>query len=453
MSSIANKMSNFRFRISDYHAVADADIKINGVTVIAGPNASGKSTIARWLYYIVHAICDYDKLVVNNGMGPIFDALSRLKTVAGVLDMEDSLKIRNAIDEIRHDFYSGDSSFEEVKNDGLLVINIFLDYLQKKISGNADSLDLRRLSAYLHISRNMLDGKDSALATVENSLSSPIVWSCHDIEHRLSDRSLSNLTDVLEFIVDHDFDESIPHLEFAEEETPLLDADFFRQPLALKRSIYFDTQKIGNALNPSSSTPIRKFLHIRNTAVHPNARIVADMIKNIIDGSIEINKDDDLSFRRNTLIFRMRNGQTIQLKAAATGVISFAYILRLIENGWLNDESLLIIDEPEAHLHPQWIVEYAKILILINKFLGTKVLVSSHNPDFVAAIRAIAIAHEMSGSTNFYIAKEVDVPEYVRHEDYYIPSYEFKCLGCEIAQIFDSFNIALDRIAEYGVQE
>ena len=29
----------------------------------------------------------------------------------------------------------------------------------------------------------------------------------------------------------------------------------------------------------------------------------------------------------------------------------------------------MIIDEPEAHLHPQWIVEYARLIVLLHKKL------------------------------------------------------------------------------------
>lgn len=38
-------MSKYRFNISDYHAIENADILVDGITVLAGPNGSGKSTI------------------------------------------------------------------------------------------------------------------------------------------------------------------------------------------------------------------------------------------------------------------------------------------------------------------------------------------------------------------------------------------------------------------------
>lgn len=35
-------MSKYRFNISDYHAIENADILVDGITVLAGPNGSGK---------------------------------------------------------------------------------------------------------------------------------------------------------------------------------------------------------------------------------------------------------------------------------------------------------------------------------------------------------------------------------------------------------------------------
>lgn len=35
-------MSNYRYTLSDYNAIKEADIAINGITVLAGENGCGK---------------------------------------------------------------------------------------------------------------------------------------------------------------------------------------------------------------------------------------------------------------------------------------------------------------------------------------------------------------------------------------------------------------------------
>ena len=139
-------------------------------------------------------------------------------------------------------------------------------------------------------------------------------------------------------------------------------------------------------------------------------------------------------FRRST------DGLIIELADSATGIKSFAILQMLLSHGLLNDKTLLILDEPEAHLHPQWIVEYARVLVLLNKRLGVRFMLASHNPDMVSALRYISEKEETLDDLNFYLSEEVENQQYI-----------FRDLGVDIEPIFDSFNVAFDKISRYGV--
>ena len=160
-------------------------------------------------------------------------------------------------------------------------------------------------------------------------------------------------------------------------------------------------------------------------------------ISRIIGGNFTVESD----FLKNKEIhFVSADGLDIELEKAATGLNSFAYLQMLLKNGYLDSDTLLLIDEPEAHLHPQWIVEFARLLVNIHKKLGVYIMVASHNPDMVSAIRSISKKEDLADKTNFYLAvKEKDSLKY---------TYEY--LGTDISRIFESFNIALSRINEYG---
>lgn len=163
-------------------------------------------------------------------------------------------------------------------------------------------------------------------------------------------------------------------------------------------------------------------------------------VKGILEGETVLEKGD--LFKTNSLRYVSKDKKVnILLKDAATGFKTFSYLQRLLENGLLNDETLLMIDEPEAHLHPQWIVEFARLLVLLNKELGLKIMIASHNPDMVAAIHDIANKEGVLENTNFYVAQ----PENPKSHQYI-----FKDLGHDVDEIFESFNIALDNIGRYG---
>lgn len=160
-------------------------------------------------------------------------------------------------------------------------------------------------------------------------------------------------------------------------------------------------------------------------------------ISKLIKGQVKISKDD---FNQDELHYIREDGLDIKLDDVATGLKSFSYIQRLLENGYLNDTTLLLIDEPEAHLHPQWIVEFARLLVLLNKELGVKIMIASHNPDMVAAIQSIARKENTLDTTRFYIAEKAETPY----------TYSYRDLAHEIEDIFKSFNIAYERIEQYG---
>lgn len=69
----------------------------------------------------------------------------------------------------------------------------------------------------------------------------------------------------------------------------------------------------------------------------------------------------------------------------ATGIKSFGILQILLSSGVINTSSLLIIDEPEVHLHPKWEIEYSKLLVLLSK-AGVQIIISSHSPYFIQAI-------------------------------------------------------------------
>jgi predicted ATPase len=156
-------------------------------------------------------------------------------------------------------------------------------------------------------------------------------------------------------------------------------------------------------------------------------------------GSVTDEKDifgnKELSFKRAS------DNLTIKLEQMATGIKSFAYLDRLLENGYLTQGNILILDEPEAHLHPQWIVEFARMLVKIHKETGLFIMLASHDPDMVSAIRYIAEKEDVLDDTTFYLAEQ----------DKNAETFSYKELGHDIEPIFASFNKSFDLIEKYGV--
>ncbi|MBR2199750.1 MAG: AAA family ATPase [Bacteroidales bacterium] len=100
---------------------------------------------------------------------------------------------------------------------------------------------------------------------------------------------------------------------------------------------------------------------------------------------------------------------------------------------------MLILDEPESHLHPQWIVEYANLIVLLQKQLGTKFFIATHSTDMVSAIRYIAEKEDCLKNVSFYLADELQNGK-----------YSYKDLQNDIEPIFESFNKSYAKLDEYA---
>ena len=80
----------------------------------------------------------------------------------------------------------------------------------------------------------------------------------------------------------------------------------------------------------------------------------------------------------------------IDLKNMASGMKTMAAVVRAVENRSIRRGSLLIIDEPESNLHPEWQVKFAVFLVLLQKRLGVSILLNTHSPYFLQAINLYA---------------------------------------------------------------
>ena len=232
-------------------------------------------------------------------------------------------------------------------------------------------------------------------------------------------------------------------LQLFEDGVELFDAGHISSLYNLRKVVYVDTpMAIGSAVGFNIF-----WRELHNLMYNPKERIssretkiILRRVKQIIGGEVKQVEDEFFTDIPNLRYVSNDGTIDIELPKAATGVKTFSYLQQLLQNGYLTDQTLLLIDEPEAHLHPQWIVEYARLLVLIHKKLGVKIMIASHNPDMVAAIRSIAEKEEVLSDTHFYLA-ERDMED---------NQYTYRNLGQEIGDIFHSFNIALDRIHLYG---
>lgn len=414
--------SNIKVVTEGFRAIGHATIQISGITVVAGENSSGKSTISKLLYELFNTVANYEVLVKEELIREFNDLFQFFRIVSTDLKEFDYFNIR----QLSYEGVYNDLSLKEIEDTLLSFLN--------KIYQN----DIQKSNRYNTIVDSILGEKITDHNNDLTRLESFIKNKIREAEERVKARSINLFTQELSKEFRSNVLPDIFEVSEEEEVIVALNKPSLSLPFSIKKAIYIDTPmslSVWEDNNKYWSTLNRLLLRVEKKASYPSSMslLISDNIKGEADTSGLLN---------NELSFYREDGEVFDLAEVATGIKAFSIIQLLLKNGHIDNRTLLIIDEPESHLHPQWIVEYARMIVLLHKHIGVKFFLASHNPDMVSAIRYIAEKEEVLDNVNYYLAEKAEGETYL---------YNYTPLGSDISPIFKSFNIAIDRISQYSV--
>lgn len=437
------KTPNIRVKTEGFRAVNKADLIIDGITLVAGENGCGKSSISKLLYFLYKTVSNYDFLVKKKLFSNLQDILRFLDIVQQELTF--SLKDRNLRDEYRREIselkrglYDSEFLEDELTNWIRVVDKIEQIYTSSDVKSINPSV-IGKSVRLKYIIRDILkiENTDDEFSESFPKIKVLIERRFKEAINKIKLRPTSLFVEELKSVFsDGDLPKKFEVLEF-DDLIVALDKNNLSIPYSIQNAIYIDTPMMISVEDSHNEhwNDLNELLLEKGNKTNKFSSIISN---EIIQGDVVVEEGiysaDDFKFRRN-------DGSVFNLLDVATGIKSFSILQLLLKNGILTDKTLLIIDEPESNLHPQWIIEYARIIVMLNKELGVKFFLASHNPDMVSAIRYISEKEGVLESVNFYLAERKDNKF----------SYDYKFLDKEIDPIFESFNIAIDRINKYGI--
>ena len=77
----------------------------------------------------------------------------------------------------------------------------------------------------------------------------------------------------------------------------------------------------------------------------------------------------------------------------------------LLTSGVIERNGTIILDEPEIHLHPEWQLLFAELIVLIQKEFGVHVLLNTHSPYFLRAIQVYSAKYESADTCKYYLSE------------------------------------------------
>lgn len=383
-----------------------AEIDLKKLTIIAGENDNGKSTVGKVVFCIIKAISRYKEDLQESKEFKINEALTKLffflrREVAAFRHVPElyaqavrAIGEEHELDEKLECIENLIGGLGSVENEAVTNLKTAFDNIKKihaEPENKKKSIEnaLRKVFASEFDSSVLLNGKDEGFIQLFDGDTKLI-----DVKV-LAGNKIQLLSDI--------------------EKVELKDATFIETPLILNNHDLLIRSQSGLDLSRRSISR----LGIPYTTLHtkdlfdklielPVDDLLAflegddnsafkNSIKSIIDGELEYDRGlKDFVF--------IRNKENLSIKNTASGVKVFGILQLLSDNGFINENTILIFDEPENHLHPKWQLDLAKLLVNLAKS-SVHILISSHSPYMIEALKRYSDNADLEAETAFYLAE------------------------------------------------
>lgn len=378
-----------KISLTNVGKIGQAEVKLNGLTVIAGPNDSGKSTLGRALYSILRAngmAIDSER---DAGREIVYNLFSRLYSLVGLkrfTSPELSLLLPTTV-ELATDRWTELAT----ENERAIFVN--------KIIQAVSETDLTpRIKSLCYASLNELPVKgdggdtDSGFANAFQEL----------IATEFSGSFTSYGTDGSIVVITNDADNKSISVEVK---------DNLCRSARMSKALDFplDATLIDSPLYLNLSRTIQNGMRNPDNLIQSH---IADFIdKASMPALLDKGGDDKMEdvLREGRFVFDStsrqlvfeRGGARFPISNVASGLKTFGILQLFLSNGVASPEKMLIWDEPENHLHPKWQLNFAEILVNMAKE-GYPLLVSTHSPYFLQAVRYYAASTGMEANVDYY---------------------------------------------------
>ena len=405
-----------RFCVERIGKIKKADIELKGITVIAGENNTGKSTVGKALYCIFNSFYHLDGQIEEARRDRLRTAIDRVlpgeyivrRGARGIQSwlqnkpieyptLEEYREFRKVLEKNIDVFSPDDDKAINVSDDDVYKIG---EEVKQIRSISQEEIYQRILSQWL---KREFSNEVNCLPFVEEEIARLKLSIREDeMEAIIKNHQVIRISDLRSLQTQAIYIES----PFAMDSLSLAEDDFH-----FLRRFSFEMRSIGVADHKEHLLECLRNKKKKSGADQVMGEILADRrmdkilrkLSEACDGEIELGGDVRASFR-----YVGKAGVELNLANLSTGMKAFLLIKQLLQNESLETKGVLIMDEPEVHLHPEWQILFAEVIVLLQKEYDMHILLTTHSPYFLHAIEVYSAKHRIADRCRYYLAENVD---------------------------------------------
>lgn len=382
-----------KLTVDNFAFIKHADVTVDGITVIAGNNNTGKSTIGKILYSIFFALNGIDKKIEKQRRSAIIEKAQNLIHGLGDVMMQYYLR---PLTENFEQYIINEQGEVDIKWEDLLKV------YAKKIPDITDRKIQNEIASSLCHIQNI---------PRENLINDYLMSVFGDI---FNGQVLSLISNNKNAHVSLRIKAQQINIDFQSNDSCSCAAPFS----LLNKAILYNSPIVVDLLlaRGGLDTPMRNLSRMlsqyRERRINEDDLFQKSLLKNKLDYVVSaLNKvvpGTICKEGRNFAIRREGFSSALNLSNLSTGVKAFLVLRMLIESNQLKERDILILDEPEIHLHPTWQLIYAELIVLLQKEFELSVVVTTHSHFFLNAIDTYSLKYGTHNKLKLYLSELED---------------------------------------------
>lgn len=377
-----------RITIDNIGKIKHADIDISSVTVICGTNGTGKSTIAKSLFSSFNSLSNISSKVekeYNNSLASL--ACNKVSPFDKSKEFAEKVIVNKSnnkkVYDLASEYINNNEDYNSFINGYLEIMDIKSDKISEKLINRVFSSEFNNQINNIYSDDNgiiKLHVKDNTSEFVVNNNSVEI-------------KNLAELSSEAIYIDDFKCIENVQNEHYTYKYVNNEKMQLFKKILLENRAgLDHESHLCSKLENLTENSVINEIIN------NNRFKKIFDKIFENCPGKIIINKDLKYAYHLDG------TDKSLDMKNVAEGMKNFLLMKLLIENSTLLENGVLILDEPEMHLHPEWQLLFAELIVLVNKYLNTHILINTHSPYFLNAVEVYTNKY-MVVEPKYYLSK------------------------------------------------